>query len=150
MQYRSGLRRTQAIDVAIWCALDHSRVAQRTTPICAIVLLRTKAPSVSLWRSWRLRTSRSSLPPFAAWAQPNLKSLAAVLYGFCLQKMTEASRRHSSIRRMSVYGMAVVEAEADLAVSKHYFRFFDPELKSTPHVSGGHSIRRHGCSTRRP
>src|SRR5882757_9533748 len=37
------LRRAQAIDVAIWCALGHSRVAQRTTPICAIVLLRTKA-----------------------------------------------------------------------------------------------------------
>jgi hypothetical protein len=36
-------RRTRAIDVAIWCALRHSRVAQRTTPICAIVLLRTKA-----------------------------------------------------------------------------------------------------------
>jgi hypothetical protein len=30
------LRRTQAIDVAIWCALGHSRAAQRTTPICAI------------------------------------------------------------------------------------------------------------------
>src|SRR5207244_6455951 len=28
---------------AIWCALGHSRVAQPTTPICAIVLLRTKA-----------------------------------------------------------------------------------------------------------
>lgn len=27
---------TQAIDVAIWCALGHSRVAQRTTLICAI------------------------------------------------------------------------------------------------------------------
>jgi hypothetical protein len=29
----------QAIDVAIWCALGHSRVAQRTTPIRAIVLV---------------------------------------------------------------------------------------------------------------
>jgi hypothetical protein len=36
------LRRAQAIDVAIWCALGHSRVVQRTTPICAIAILRTK------------------------------------------------------------------------------------------------------------
>ncbi|RXT54137.1 hypothetical protein B5V03_01380 [Bradyrhizobium betae] len=43
MQYRSGLRRTQAIDVASWCALGHSRVAQRTAPICEIALVRVNA-----------------------------------------------------------------------------------------------------------
>src|SRR5882724_5173701 len=50
MQYRTGLRRTQAIDVAIWCALGHSRVAQRTMPICAIVLLLTKAAFCLVYR----------------------------------------------------------------------------------------------------
>src|SRR5258705_13241419 len=39
-----------------------------------------------LSRCWRLRISRPSLSPFAAWAQPNLKSSAAVLYGFRLNK----------------------------------------------------------------
>jgi len=47
MQYHLVLKRTQAIDVAIWCALGHSRVAQRTTAICAIVLLRMNASSIS-------------------------------------------------------------------------------------------------------
>jgi hypothetical protein len=51
MQYRAGVRRTQTIDVAIWRALGHSRVAQRTTPICAIVLLRTKAAFGLAYRS---------------------------------------------------------------------------------------------------
>jgi hypothetical protein len=37
------LRRALAIDVVSWCASGHSRVAQRTKPIYAIVLLRTKA-----------------------------------------------------------------------------------------------------------
>jgi hypothetical protein len=50
MQYRSGLKRMQAIDVAIWCALGHSPVAQRTTPICAIVLLLTKAAFYLVYR----------------------------------------------------------------------------------------------------
>jgi hypothetical protein len=77
------LRRAQAIDVAIWCALGHSRVAQRTTPICAIVLLRTKAAFCPFYQGGggcEYRARRC--PPFAACAQPNLKSSAAVLYGF--------------------------------------------------------------------
>src|ERR1700736_5140289 len=87
MQYRSGFERTQAIDVAIWGALGHSRVAQRTTPIRAIVLLRTKGGVLSRFsRWWRLRISRPSLSPFAACAQPNLKSSAAVLYGLSSQQ----------------------------------------------------------------
>jgi hypothetical protein len=40
----------------------------------------------------------------AAWARPNLKSSAAVVYGFRLNKMLEANRRQSSIRRMNVCG----------------------------------------------
>jgi AMP-binding enzyme len=44
------LRRTLAIDVAIWCALGHSCVAQRTTLIRAIVLLRTKAAFCLVYR----------------------------------------------------------------------------------------------------
>jgi|SRR5882757_3589420 len=43
MQYRAGVKRAQTIDVAIWCALGYSRVAQRTTPIRAIVLVRVNA-----------------------------------------------------------------------------------------------------------
>src|SRR5260370_24775072 len=39
-----------------------------------------------LSRWWRLRIWRPSLSPFVAWAQPNLKSSAAVLYGFRLNK----------------------------------------------------------------
>jgi hypothetical protein len=35
-----------------------------------------------------------------AWAQPNMKRSAQVLYGFRLKKMIEANRRQSSIRRM--------------------------------------------------
>src|SRR5450631_1817037 len=45
-----AIARTQASDVAIWCALGHSRVAQRTTLICAIVLLRTKAAFCLVYR----------------------------------------------------------------------------------------------------
>jgi hypothetical protein len=81
------LRRTQAIDVAIWCALGHSRVAQRTTPICAIVLLRTKATFCLVYRGgggceYRARRCHRSLLGLSR----NLKSSAAVLYGFRLNK----------------------------------------------------------------
>src|SRR5260370_40197481 len=38
-----------------------------------------------LSRWWRLRISRPSLSPFAAWARPNLKSSAAGLSRFPLQ-----------------------------------------------------------------
>jgi hypothetical protein len=66
MQYRSGFERTQAIDVAIWGALGHSRVAQRTTPIRAIVLLRTKAAFCLVFQGgggceYRARRCRRSL-----------------------------------------------------------------------------------------
>ena len=56
-----------------------------------------------LSRWWRLRISRPSFSPFAAWAQSNLKN-SAVLYGFRLNKMLEAHRRQCSIRRMTSYG----------------------------------------------
>ena len=46
-----SLRRRQAIDVAIWRALGRSRVVQRTTPIRAIVLLRTRAAFGLAYRS---------------------------------------------------------------------------------------------------
>ena len=45
------------------CAWGHT-VAQRTTPICAIALLRTEGGVLSrLSRWWRLRISRASLSP---------------------------------------------------------------------------------------
>jgi hypothetical protein len=46
-----GLSAVECPRRAIWCALGHSRVAQRTTPICAIVLLRTKAAFCLAYRT---------------------------------------------------------------------------------------------------
>jgi|SRR6185437_15173961 len=50
MQYRSGLRRAQAIDVAIWCALGHSRVALRTMPNCAVLRFCAQARCAAIAR----------------------------------------------------------------------------------------------------
>ena len=49
--------------------------------------------------------SRPSLSPFAAWAQPNLKSSAAVLFGFRLNKNARGQSSPELIRQMSGYGM---------------------------------------------
>jgi hypothetical protein len=97
------LRRAQAIDVAIWCALGHWRVARRTTPICAIVLLRTKAAFCLVYRGgggceYRARHCHGSLLGLS-----RIRKAQRVSTAFASTKMIEANRSQSSIRRMSGY-----------------------------------------------
>src|SRR6266850_3429538 len=87
MQYRSGFEA---------CSGDRCRnlvcIGSPARSAAYYANLRDCAPSNEggvlsrLSRWWRLRISRPSLSRFAAWARPNLKSPAGVLYGFRFNK----------------------------------------------------------------
>jgi len=84
MQYRSDLRLTQAIDFAIWRALGHSRVSQRTTPLCVMVLLLTRGAVCLVYRGG----GAASIAPVVVTVRYSAesKNSAAVLYGVRLNK----------------------------------------------------------------
>jgi hypothetical protein len=75
--------------------LGHSRVAQRTTPICAIVLLRTKAAFVSFIEVVEAANSAAVVL--------TVRCLGSAEFDGSLRlsspNMIEASRRQSSIRK---------------------------------------------------
>jgi hypothetical protein len=95
MQYRSGLRGTQAIDVAIWCALGHSRVAsvlRQSARLCSFEVVEAAniAPVVV-----NVRCLGSA----------EFEKLSGGSLRLSSQQNARGHRRQSSIRRMSGYGM---------------------------------------------
>src|SRR6266702_3826624 len=134
MQYRSGFERTQAIDVAIWCALGYSRVARRTTPIHSTRLysLERRAAPTRFHRSGgrsRHRACRClrSLHR-GALASPTSMALVCLAEEPSTASRTDAVSRFLDAATASVYGAVLRPNPASREIATAWARLTAPSL----------------------